>query len=225
MPAGLTDAPVTHVASGAPGSDADPSRERAFRRSLRTSRTRRATAALRRRRVLRSRRSLLAAAAGLVMLSAGAFAESRDGSSAGGLSKQTIKAAQTALGVKADGVVGPQTRKVTRRFQRRNKLEVDGILGPQTLKALGVEVPARAERAAATDEAEILARIAQCESGGDPKAVSASGRYRGKYQFDRSTWRSVGGEGDPAAAPEEEQDRRATKLLRRSGTAPWPNCA
>jgi hypothetical protein len=70
-----------------------------------------------------------------------------------------------------------------------------------------------------------LRRIALCESGGDPTAVSADGRYRGKYQFSRATWRAMGGSGDPAAAPEAEQDRRAAELLRREGGAPWPNCA
>jgi soluble lytic murein transglycosylase-like protein len=72
---------------------------------------------------------------------------------------------------------------------------------------------------------KILKKIAQCESGGDPRAVSPSGTYRGKYQFDRPTWRSVGGHGDPAKASEYEQDKRALKLYRREGTAPWPNCA
>ncbi|MDQ3768407.1 MAG: transglycosylase family protein [Actinomycetota bacterium] len=66
--------------------------------------------------------------------------------------------------------------------------------------------------------------MAQCESGGDPGAVGGGGAYRGKYQFDRQTWSSVGGSGDPAAAPESEQDRRAQMLLRQRGTSPWPTC-
>jgi hypothetical protein len=69
-----------------------------------------------------------------------------------------------------------------------------------------------------------LQAIARCESGGNPAAVDASGTYRGKYQFDRGTWASVGGHGDPAAAPEAEQDRRAQILLDRVGTSPWPVC-
>jgi hypothetical protein len=70
-----------------------------------------------------------------------------------------------------------------------------------------------------------LESIAECESGGDPHAVSADGSYRGKYQFDYGTWASVGGHGDPAAAPEREQDYRAALLLSRSGSSPWPVCA
>jgi hypothetical protein len=69
-----------------------------------------------------------------------------------------------------------------------------------------------------------LESIAACESGGDPTAVSSSGTYRGKYQFDQGTWESVGGMGDPAAAPAAEQDYRAALLYSRSGSSPWPVC-
>ncbi len=69
-----------------------------------------------------------------------------------------------------------------------------------------------------------LDSIAACESGGDPTAVSSDGSYRGKYQFDLGTWESVGGHGDPVAAPEAEQDYRAALLYSRSGSSPWPVC-
>lgn len=69
-----------------------------------------------------------------------------------------------------------------------------------------------------------LESIAACESGGDPRIVSSDGSYRGKYQFDQGTWESVGGHGDPAAAPEVEQDYRAALLYSRSGSSPWPVC-
>ena len=71
---------------------------------------------------------------------------------------------------------------------------------------------------------ETLESIASCESGGDPTVVSSDGSYRGKYQFDFGTWESVGGHGDPAAAPEAEQDYRAALLYSRSGSSPWPVC-
>jgi len=69
-----------------------------------------------------------------------------------------------------------------------------------------------------------LESIAACESGGDPTAVSSTGMYRGKYQFSVATWQSVGGSGDPAAAPEAEQDYRAALLYQRSGPGQWPVC-
>jgi transglycosylase-like protein len=71
---------------------------------------------------------------------------------------------------------------------------------------------------------ETLEAIAACESGGDPTIVSTDGSYRGKYQFSFSTWESVGGSGDPAAAPELEQDYRAALLYSRAGSSPWPVC-
>lgn len=128
---------------------------------------------------------------------------------------------QTKLGVTADGVMGPQTKRAIKRFQRAHGLEVDGVVGPATLKALGLSSKTATASSANSD---VLERIAECESNGDPTAVSDSGQYRGKYQFDRSTWRSLGGKGDPAQAPEAEQDRRAAALYAAQGTTPWPVC-
>ena len=132
----------------------------------------------------------------------------------------TVRAVQRALGVRADGVVGPQTRRAVRRFQRAHGLVADGVIGPRTLAAL--KMRARASSAAPS---ALLQQIAACESGGNPRAISLGGRYRGKYQFSRETWRALGGTGDPAKAPEAMQDRLAAKLLAERGTAPWPNCA
>ncbi|HEX6620721.1 MAG TPA: transglycosylase family protein [Solirubrobacteraceae bacterium] len=70
----------------------------------------------------------------------------------------------------------------------------------------------------------VLQSIAACESGGNPRAVGGDGSFRGKYQFDYGTWARVGGSGDPAAAPEAEQDRRAAMLYARAGSSPWPVC-
>jgi hypothetical protein len=143
----------------------------------------------------------------------------------------SVKSLQRALGLAADGVYGTRTAAAVRSFQRRNGLEVDGIAGPRTRAALGLS-SRRARRARRAPPARspattstTLERIAACESGGDPTRVSASGRYRGKYQFSVETWRDLGGTGDPAQAPEAEQDRRAAALLARRGTAPWPSCA
>jgi hypothetical protein len=69
-----------------------------------------------------------------------------------------------------------------------------------------------------------LAGIRRCESGGNYRAVSPNGQYRGAYQFDRRTWASVGGSGDPAAASPAEQDARARQLQSQRGGSPWSNC-
>jgi hypothetical protein len=65
--------------------------------------------------------------------------------------------------------------------------------------------------------------LADCESGGNPRAVNPAGYY-GLYQFDVSTWRSVGGSGLPTAASAGEQTYRAKLLYKQRGRSPWPNC-
>jgi soluble lytic murein transglycosylase-like protein len=69
-----------------------------------------------------------------------------------------------------------------------------------------------------------LAAIAQCESGGNPRAIGGGGTYRGLYQFSYETWAAVGGTGDPAAASIGEQTRRAQILYDRAGPGQWPIC-
>jgi hypothetical protein len=69
-----------------------------------------------------------------------------------------------------------------------------------------------------------LQAIAECESHGDPRAIGGGGAFRGKYQFSYGTWAGVGGTGDPATAPEAEQDMRAAMLYERSGPGQWPVC-
>jgi peptidoglycan hydrolase-like protein with peptidoglycan-binding domain len=196
-----------------------------FLDSKRRSRARRAEARSRLRR-LRGRRSAIAVVGASLVMCGGAIAQQGGGAAKSAAAKSSVRgsgviALQRALGIPADGIYGPQTRRAVMRFQRANGLLVDGIAGPQTLAALGVSASTtRSSRGGST-----LRRIAMCESGGDPTAVSPDGRYRGKYQFSRATWRSLGGKGDPAAAPESVQDAMAAKLLAQRGTSPWPNCA
>ena len=152
---------------------------------------------------------------------------------------RAVAAVQRKLRLEADGIFGPVTHRAVKRFQRRKRLVADGIVGPLTRDALGLKpfgyksvVRLKKKRrsgsaggAGLRNLPAALARIAECESGGDPTAVSSSGRYRGKYQFQRSTWSAWGGRGsDPAEASEAHQDRVALRLYRARGTAPWPNC-
>ncbi len=171
----------------------------------------------------------------VALLCAAAAASADRGSVAGGASSEVIvergdrgpavRRIQRALALPADGVFGSQTERAVRQFQRRSGLIVDGVVGPQTRQGLGLAAFSRSSvRSSGVRVPGILQRIAECESGGNPSAVSADGRYRGKYQFSRATWRDMGGSGDPAAAPESVQDAMAAKLLAQRGTSPWPVC-
>jgi peptidoglycan hydrolase-like protein with peptidoglycan-binding domain len=137
-----------------------------------------------------------------------------------------VRSIQRQLGIPADGVFGPMTERAVKRFQHRHDLVPDGIVGPLTRGALGLKPfsSRSVRRTSSVRLPAVLRQIAECESGGNPAAVSPGGTYRGKYQFSRSTWRHLGGTGDPAAAPESLQDRLALKLYRLRGTAPWPSC-
>jgi hypothetical protein len=114
--------------------------------------------------------------------------------------------------------ITPLERPV-RRFHRAIHDHVRAIRAAQRKqrRELFAALPAGVSRAT-------LEAIAACESGGDPTIVSADGSYRGKYQFSFSTWASVGGSGDPAAASEAEQDYRAALLYASAGSSPWPVC-
>ena len=212
-----------------------------FRASRRASEERRDRAFRLRRRRLRGRASAAVLAASLTVL-AGVAAAAPTSTNQASSNQSTTRAVQQAVGVAVDGIYGPQTRAAVIRFQRANGLIADGIAGPQTLAALGIaagaqETQALAARSASTKSTSttttsgsastsaLLQRIAECESGGDPTMVSSNGVYRGKYQFAVSTWRAVGGSGDPAAASEAEQDRRAAMLMRVQGPSAWPVCA
>ncbi|MCW3049409.1 MAG: Transglycosylase domain protein [Solirubrobacterales bacterium] len=216
-----------------------------WRQSLRAAQARRASQVRRRRRSLRGRTTAVVAVVACAAGAGGAFAQDAATpaapvaatSLAPGAQGAGVRALQQKLGVDADGSYGPVTRAAVKRFQRSNGLDADGVAGPATLAALGLggtaTTPAPAAsasgdatpRAASPRAASELAAIAQCESGGDPQAVSASGKYRGKYQFDRATWRALGGTGDPVDASEAEQDSRAAQLLAARGSTPWPNCS
>jgi peptidoglycan hydrolase-like protein with peptidoglycan-binding domain len=213
----------------------DPAIPSPWLASLRASRRRRAEAAQRARRKRMGRGGMSALLASMTLIAGAAVAADGPGGTvpAAGTGGSTLKsgagggtvvALQRALGVPADGVFGPMTRRAVRRFQRSHGLTVDGIAGPATLGALGIAASAPKRAATGGGSSATLARIARCESGGNPTAISSSGQYRGKYQFSRATWRALGGKGDPAKAPEAVQDAMAGKLLAQRGTSPWPVC-
>ena len=164
--------------------------------------------------------------------------------------RRTVVAAVAVMGIAPAAAIAQEpSQKLEREYNKayakaerqdadpgRNIAE-DGVLekgdvrdarAGELRRSLGVLERMVAAPAAATYSAStaspVLEAIAACESGGDPTAISADGTYRGKYQFDYGTWASVGGSGDPAAAPEAEQDMRAQLLYEQRGSSPWPVC-
>jgi hypothetical protein len=215
--------------------DIDSSIQRPWLESLRASRARRfaANRTRRRRWTARSGAGVLAAS---LAVAGGALAQGTTGGAsatptatpAPATAPQAVTVAQVqrALGIPADGIAGPQTRRALKRFQRAHGIAPSGVADAATLAALGLTGASTDRTLASTgsDPQSTLARIAQCESGGNPTIVSPDGHFRGKYQFTRATWRALGGTGDPAKADEATQDAMAAKLLALRGTAPWPVC-
>ena len=71
---------------------------------------------------------------------------------------------------------------------------------------------------------DVWAKLAQCESGGDPKTNTGNGFY-GMYQFTLETWQSLGGTGYPHEADAATQTAMAKKLQAQAGWGQWPGCA
>ncbi len=82
---------------------------------------------------------------------------------------------------------------------------------------------ATAGTAAADPSANAWKQLRMCESSNRYDINTGNGYY-GAYQFDLSTWRSVGGTGYPDQASPAEQDYRALRLYRMRGWQPW-TCA
>jgi len=113
--------------------------------------------------------------------------------------------------------------RVTHRVRRRLSALGFGALADTRRDLVDRLGTLRRDARAVAKVRPLLARIRSCESGGDYASDTGNGFY-GAYQFDRDTWRSVGGHGVASDAPPAEQDARAARLLARSGRSPWPVC-
>jgi hypothetical protein len=127
-----------------------------------------------------------------------------------------VTALQQQLGVTADGWYANATLRAHRAALQAAGLPIDHL--PVAPVPAG---PSAAQWAA----------LRRCESNGDYSITNPSGRYRGAYQFDRSTWNSVASRHapqlvgvDPAAAAPADQDAMAFALYGERGWRPWPHC-
>lgn len=118
-----------------------------------------------------------------------------------------------------DGVkkaADPSPRKVTKKAESREVRKTER----KVRSSRSEDRPASRAKA---NLSGAWAKVANCESSGNPRAVNGAGYY-GLFQFDKQTWRSVGGSGNPANASAAEQLSRAKKLYAQRGASPWPVC-
>jgi hypothetical protein len=86
----------------------------------------------------------------------------------------------------------------------------------------------RARPASATQSVvgdDVWARLARCESGGNPRAVGGRGKFFGAFQFTLQTWHGMGMAGNPIDYSYADQLATAKRLQARSGWRNWPVCA
>ena len=66
------------------------------------------------------------------------------------------------------------------------------------------------------------AKVAYCETGGNPSIVA--GQFYGMYMMTLDAWHAGGGTGLPNQASAAEQTMRAQNLYNQLGSGPWPVC-
>jgi hypothetical protein len=127
-----------------------------------------------------------------------------------------VEALQQILGLAADGWYGRETAQAHRTALEFGELDTGDL--PVPVLPPG---PSAGEWAA----------LRECEAGGSYSITNPSGKYRGAYQFDQSTWNSVAERhaptligADPAAAWPADQDAMALALYSERGASPWPHC-
>jgi hypothetical protein len=107
------------------------------------------------------------------------------------------------------------------------RLAIEGPPAPPRAGVTRRVAPTAASRSDAGGRSTdaVWAALAQCESNGNPPAVSESGRYFGAFQFSLATWHSLGYGGSPIQHSYAQQLEAAKRLLARSGWAQWPACS
>lgn len=68
-------------------------------------------------------------------------------------------------------------------------------------------------------------RLASCESGQNPRAVSPTGKYRGAFQFSIPSWHGAGMTGDPVDFSYSDQKAAAERWAGMTNpSGQWPVC-
>jgi peptidoglycan hydrolase-like protein with peptidoglycan-binding domain len=123
-----------------------------------------------------------------------------------------VRLLQAALGIRADGVFGPETEAAVRSFQEREGLTVDGIAGPQTFAALRVSTGAFAADFSTTIPGEASARPAVNEEASTPDTTAASTAGATAAPAARSAAAPASHHARSAAAPAREGPNAVERL-------------
>ncbi len=148
-----------------------------------------------------------------------------------GLVAMAMMIVSTACNEKEASFFGLSAQTATASCQ--NTFQVDGNEG-DACHRVGKELAHRELVSRSTTRSlsdAQLARLANCESSGNPRAVSKSGTYHGLYQFNQRTWNGVASAVlpsyvgvKPSQAPPYVQDAMARALYKARGRSPWPVC-
>ncbi|MCU1489299.1 MAG: Transglycosylase domain protein [Acidimicrobiaceae bacterium] len=137
-----------------------------------------------------------------------------------------------------DAVLGAYVSPAKKRQLKRFRAHLQARLHTEALLAQRHEawLRAHAARLAAVAAAQkhraqeqtqaggVWLSLRQCESGNDYAENTGNGYY-GAYQFNLSTWWSIGFSGVPSQAPPAVQDHAAAMLEASRGWGPWPVCS
>lgn len=76
---------------------------------------------------------------------------------------------------------------------------------------------------------DIYDRLAICESGKNPRAISKSGKYKGAFQFSDETWANVKSPSDPVDPRDATYERQREIVIAKFPISSWssqfPTCA
>ena len=139
--------------------------------------------------------------------------------------------------IRTSTVVKTRTERVSRSTQRVEPTTKAPVRTSESAYSRASKTPTYSAPTAAKKQPQISntqtnsgmwGKIAQCESGGNPRAVSPNGLYRGLYQISASTWAAYGGTSyaaRPDLASPSQQLAVAQKIQLGQGWNAWPTCS